>query len=58
MSPSEFDKVERLLERAGLEDATCEEIEQAVGMEPPGIGASDSQVIKFEQAINDRPQTN
>jgi hypothetical protein len=51
MSPSEFDKIERLLEEAGLQDAECGEIEKRVGMEPPGIGASDSQVIKFEQAI-------
>jgi hypothetical protein len=58
MSPSEFDKIERLLEEAGLQDAECGEIEKRIGMEPPGIGASDSQVIKFEQAINDRPKAN
>ena len=58
MSPSEFDKIERLLEQAGLQDEECGEIEKRVGMEPPGIGASDSQVIKFEQAINDRPKAN
>ena len=51
MSPSEFDKIERLLEQAGLQDEECGEIEKRIGMEPPGIGASDSQVIKFEQAI-------
>ena len=58
MSPSEFDKIERLLEQAGLQDEECGEIEKRIGMEPPGIGASDSQVIKFEQAINDRPKAN
>ena len=58
MSPSEFDKIERLLEQAGLQDEECCEIEKRIGMEPPGIGASDSQVLKFEQAINDRPEAN
>lgn len=58
MSPSEFDKIERLLEQAGLQDEECGEIEKRIGMEPPGIGASDSQVLKFEQAINDRPKAN
>ena len=51
MSSSEFDKIERLLEQAGLQDEECGEIEKRIGMEPPGIGASDSQVLKFEQAI-------
>jgi len=58
MSSSEFDKIERLLKDAGLQDEECGEIEKRIGMEPPGIGASDSQVIKFEQAINDRPKAN
>ena len=58
MSPSEFDKIERLLEQAGLQDEECGEIEKRIGMEPPGIGASNSQVLKFEQAINDRPEAN
>ena len=58
MSPSEFDKIERLLEQAGLQDEECGEIEKRIGMEPPGIGASDSQVMKCEQAINDRPKAN
>ena len=58
MSLSEFDKIERLLKKAGLQDEECGEIEKRIGMEPPGIGASDSQVIKFEQAINDRPKPN
>ena len=58
MSPSEFDKIERLLEQAGLQDEECGEIEKRIGMEPPGIGASDSQVIKFEQAINSQQNEN
>ena len=58
MSPSEFDKIERLLEQAGLQDEECGEIEKRIGMEPPGIGASDSQVMKFAQAINARPKAN
>jgi len=52
MPQDEFiDKVEQLIDEVGLKNATCEEIEKKVGMSPPGIGASDSQVIKFEQAI-------
>jgi len=58
MSSNEFGKIEKLLRQAGLENAECGEIEKRIGMEPPGFGASDSQVVKFEQAINDRPKAN
>tara|TARA_Y100001972_G_scaffold112897_1_gene147035 strand:- start:163 stop:339 length:177 start_codon:yes stop_codon:yes gene_type:complete len=58
MSSNEFGKIEKLLRQAGLENAECGEIEKRIGMEPPGFGASDSQVIKFEQAINDRQKAN
>ena len=58
MSPSEFDKIQRLLEQAGLQEEECGEIEKRIGMEPPGFGASDSQVVKFEQAINSQQNEN
>tara|TARA_Y100001937_G_scaffold62802_1_gene86206 strand:- start:418 stop:597 length:180 start_codon:yes stop_codon:yes gene_type:complete len=58
MSSNEFGKIEKLLRQAGLENAECGEIEDRIGMEPPGFGASDSQVVKFEQAINSQQNEN
>jgi hypothetical protein len=56
MPQDEFiDKVEQLIDEVGLKNATCEEIEKKVGMAPPGIGASDSEILAFERAINGRP---